>query len=189
MYDREGLPSGRLRLRAGSNVIKVPARCGDLVDGRPESLIPEAVMRFLALPDVNHPDPPVHFGLGVDQQSVRRIAVRVDLVADRLHPVAVDTCRQCCDGNDCHCYLRMLADRGAQPTASSVGGVSTQVTTLDDPVGASLAGPHAGFAVRQGRVARYAPDVAPFASLGGPTDLDGLAAFADVGAGVLLLDP
>lgn len=67
--------------------------------------------------------------------------------------------------------------------------MSTQVTTLDDPVGSSLAGPHAGFAVRHGRVARYAPEVAPFASLGGRADADSWAAFATIGAGVLLLDP
>jgi ribosomal protein S18 acetylase RimI-like enzyme len=67
--------------------------------------------------------------------------------------------------------------------------VSAQIAVLDDPVGAALTGPHADFAVRRGRVARYAPDVAPFASLGGPPDSDGLAALADIGAGVLLLDP
>jgi ribosomal protein S18 acetylase RimI-like enzyme len=75
------------------------------------------------------------------------------------------------------------------PAAASVEDVSTQTTTLDDPVGASLAGAHAGFAVRQGSVARYAPDVAPFASLGGPPEREGWADFATVGAGVLLLDP
>jgi ribosomal protein S18 acetylase RimI-like enzyme len=60
---------------------------------------------------------------------------------------------------------------------------------LDDPVGASLAGPHAGFAVRSGRVARYAPEVAPFASLGGDPEGESWTGFAAVGAGVLLLDP
>src|SRR3954454_16654371 len=140
MYDGEGLPRRGLRRPAGNVVINMPASCGDLVDGRPESLIPEAVMCLLALPDIDHPDPPIHFRLGVDDQPGRRIAVRVDLGADCFHPVAIDTCRQCRDGNDCHAYLRVLADRGAQRTASSVGVVSTQVMTLDDPVGASLAG-------------------------------------------------
>jgi ribosomal protein S18 acetylase RimI-like enzyme len=60
---------------------------------------------------------------------------------------------------------------------------------LDDPVGSSLAGPHADFAVRSGLVSRYAPDVAPFASLGAPPGSDAWSDFGDVGAGVLLLDP
>jgi ribosomal protein S18 acetylase RimI-like enzyme len=67
--------------------------------------------------------------------------------------------------------------------------VTAQIATLDDPVGSSLRGPHVDFAVCSGRVARYAPDVAPFASLGGPPDSDAWTGFADLGAGVLLLDP
>ena len=63
------------------------------------------------------------------------------------------------------------------------------ISPLDDPVGSSLSGPHVDFAVRSGRVARYAPDVAPFASLGGPPDADAWSGFAEIGAGVLLLDP
>ena len=66
------------------------------------------------------------------------------------------------------------------------------MSSLDDPVGSSLSGPHVDFAVRSGRVARvarYAPDVAPFASLGGLPDSAAWSGFADVGAGVLLLDP
>jgi len=39
---------------------------------------------------------------------------------------------------------------------------------LDNPVYAALSGPHAGFAQRQGRVLRYAADVAPFLAL--PSD-------------------
>lgn len=50
---------------------------------------------------------------------------------------------------------------------------------LDNPVRASLLGPHAHFAVRQGAVVRYPPDVCPFLAL--PDEPD-LGAWADLAA-------
>jgi ribosomal protein S18 acetylase RimI-like enzyme len=50
---------------------------------------------------------------------------------------------------------------------------------LDNPVRASLLGPHAHFAVRHGAVVRYPPDVCPFLAL--PDEPD-LGAWADLAA-------
>lgn len=53
------------------------------------------------------------------------------------------------------------------------------VHPLDDPVGASLTGPHAHFAERRGRILRYPADVAPWVAIpDGPRDAD----WADVAA-------
>ncbi|NUR41498.1 MAG: GNAT family N-acetyltransferase, partial [Streptomyces sp.] len=48
---------------------------------------------------------------------------------------------------------------------------------LDNPVWAALDGPHAGFAERTGRAARYPADVYAFAALADPADP---AAWADL---------
>ncbi|MEN3540380.1 GNAT family N-acetyltransferase [Microbispora sp. ZYX-F-249] len=56
---------------------------------------------------------------------------------------------------------------------------------LDNPVWASLTGPHAGFAERHGNALRYPDDVSPFFALPGepgPADWDDLAALAGPGA-------
>ena len=60
---------------------------------------------------------------------------------------------------------------------------------LDNPTWASLAGPHAHFAERRGRVLRYPEDVAPFLALpDGPAEQDWLdvAALAGPGATVVI---
>ncbi len=49
---------------------------------------------------------------------------------------------------------------------------------LDDPVGASLRGPHAHLAQRHGRARRYPPDVAPFHALPDEPDADAWADLA-----------
>lgn len=50
---------------------------------------------------------------------------------------------------------------------------------LDDPVGASLTGPHAHFAERRGRILRYPADVTPWAAV---PDRPGVADWADAAA-------
>lgn len=60
---------------------------------------------------------------------------------------------------------------------------------LDDPVGASLTGPHARFAERRGRVLRYPADVTPWAALPdrpGPADWADAAALAGPGGAVTI---
>jgi len=62
-------------------------------------------------------------------------------------------------------------------------------SALDNPTWASLTGPHARFAERQGRVVRYPEDVAPFLALpGDPDEQDWLdvAELAGPGATVVL---
>jgi ribosomal protein S18 acetylase RimI-like enzyme len=59
---------------------------------------------------------------------------------------------------------------------------------LDDPVRASLTGPHAHLALRQGAVLRYPPDMAPFLSVPRqPTAADWADAATLVGGGVGVL--
>ena len=65
------------------------------------------------------------------------------------------------------------------------------MSALDDPVGESLRGPHAGLAIVAGLAARYPAEVSPFASLADAS----AAAFADLarivspGEGVLVMRP
>ncbi|MEV0615740.1 GNAT family N-acetyltransferase [Nonomuraea sp. NPDC050404] len=63
---------------------------------------------------------------------------------------------------------------------------------LDDPVRASLLGPHAHLAERRGRVLRYPRDVSPFLSMPqdpGPADWQDVAALAGEGGDVPLTGP
>ncbi len=63
---------------------------------------------------------------------------------------------------------------------------------LDNALWSSLTGPHAGLAERKGRVARYLPDLAPFASLPDdptPSDWADLAALAGPGTQLVLPGP
>lgn len=46
-----------------------------------------------------------------------------------------------------------------------MGSFVVDTGVLDDPAGAALGGPHAGFVRRQGRAACYDPEVTPFAAL------------------------
>lgn len=60
---------------------------------------------------------------------------------------------------------------------------------LDNPVYASLAGPHAAFAERRGDVLRYQPDVSPFTGMPddpGPADWAAVADFAGPGGTAVL---
>jgi GNAT superfamily N-acetyltransferase len=56
------------------------------------------------------------------------------------------------------------------------------LSVLDNPVWASLTGPHRRFAVRHGRAARYLPDVAPFLAIHDESAWPDVATLADPGA-------
>ena len=61
---------------------------------------------------------------------------------------------------------------------------------LDNPVYASLTGPHAGFAERRGNVLRYPPDMSPFIGMPGePGPADWAAVAELVGPGRLVFAP
>ncbi len=61
---------------------------------------------------------------------------------------------------------------------------------LDNPVLASLAGPHAGLALTRGRAARYPVDVSPFCALPGEPDASDWADAAGLlGPGEAVLFP
>jgi len=61
---------------------------------------------------------------------------------------------------------------------------------LDNPVWASLTGPHARFAERRGAAARYRPDLSPFAALADPADPHAWLDLAElVGPGAIAVLP
>ncbi len=67
---------------------------------------------------------------------------------------------------------RASADRTGRPGMKERrwAMVSGEAVVLDDPVGASLRGPHARFARRLGRAATYLPGVATFSAVSGDPD-------------------
>ncbi|WP_042372097.1 GNAT family N-acetyltransferase [Streptacidiphilus neutrinimicus] len=59
---------------------------------------------------------------------------------------------------------------GVQQPSSSSPGSGDSPHLLDNPIWAALTGPHARFADRVGRAARYPVDVAPFTAFADPAD-------------------
>jgi GNAT superfamily N-acetyltransferase len=64
--------------------------------------------------------------------------------------------------------------------------MSAGESTLDNPVLASLTGPHQHFAERHGQAVRYLPDVSPFLAIASPSAWPDAAALAGPGAVVVL---